>query len=171
MLGILLVLVAILLVVFYRYGVFDNYAKQQFVAKMQRIGIVFSADTFRVTIAPLQLELKNATFNDKITGEKLFFIREAEIGLTVKNLYAWQLCAILRLIRPISTARKFGSDSTKTANPTFQTCNLSKNKTALISIIRQLNSISKMGMHYGDVERKLGGDAKNVLFGDRARKL
>src|SRR6185369_15464873 len=72
-LGILLVLVTILVVAFYRYGVFDNYVKAQFVAKMESIGVVFSADTFRLTVAPLQLELKNATFNDKITGEKLFF--------------------------------------------------------------------------------------------------
>ena len=72
------VIVGILLVVAitlsYRYGVFDNYIKQQFVAKMADIGIVFDADVLRVTIAPLQLQLKNATFNDKVSGEKLFFM-------------------------------------------------------------------------------------------------
>ena len=89
--AILIVLLSVLSVVFYRYGVFDSYVKAQFVAKMAEIGIVFDADVFRLTVNPLELELKNATFNDRITGEKLFFIRDARIGLTVDNLYAWQL--------------------------------------------------------------------------------
>src|SRR5688572_12943587 len=71
--AILVVLIALLSVVSYRYGVFDNYIKGQFVAKMADIGIVFDADVFRVTVSPLALELKNATFNDKVSGEKLFF--------------------------------------------------------------------------------------------------
>ena len=91
LLAIFIVLGIILSVVFYRYGVFDNYVKTQFVAKMSDIGIVFDADVFRVTVNPLELELKNATFSDRVTGEKLFFIRDADLGLTVDNLYAWQL--------------------------------------------------------------------------------
>jgi hypothetical protein len=67
--------------------------KEQFVARMDRIGINFTADTFRVTVAPLKLELRNATFNNKVTGEKLFFVREANLYLTVQDLYAWQLSA------------------------------------------------------------------------------
>src|SRR5215213_7451679 len=90
-LGLLLILVVILVVIFYRNGVFDTYVKTQFVAKMDRIGINFTAETFQVTVAPLKLELKNATFNNKVTGEKLFFVREANLFLTVQNLYAWQM--------------------------------------------------------------------------------
>jgi hypothetical protein len=78
-------------IVVYRYGYLDNYVKRQFVAKMDEIGVNFSADTFRLTVMPLQLHLENATFNDKLTGEKLFFIRDAKLGLTVQDLYAWQL--------------------------------------------------------------------------------
>src|SRR5688572_22279823 len=60
--ALLAVLIAILSVTFYRYGVFDNYVKTQFVLKMADIGIVFDADVFRVTVNPLEVELKNATF-------------------------------------------------------------------------------------------------------------
>src|SRR5689334_8246695 len=80
-LGVLLVLLVILVVVFYRNGVFDNYVKTQFVTKMDQIGITFTADTFRVTVAPLRLELRNATFNNKVTGEKIGFVREANLYL------------------------------------------------------------------------------------------
>ena len=88
---VLLVLVALLSVVLYRYGTFDSIIKEQFVAKMNNMGIEFTADVFRVTVNPLQLELKNATFNDLKTGEKLGFVRDARIGLTVQDLWAWQL--------------------------------------------------------------------------------
>src|SRR5687767_5592802 len=89
--AILAVVLALLSVVFYRNGVLDTYVKTQFVAKMAEIGIVFDADVFRLTLSPLELQLKNATFNDRVSGEKLFFISDARIGLTVDNLYAWQL--------------------------------------------------------------------------------
>lgn len=90
----LFALAAVLIFIFgiflYRGGVADNYIKAQFTAKMADIGIDFDADVFRVTINPLQLELKNATFNDRNSGEKLFFIRDAQLGLTIQDLYAWQ---------------------------------------------------------------------------------
>ncbi len=66
--AILVVLLASLTFITYRYGYADNYVKRQFVAKMAEIGVVFDADVFRLTVNPLQLELKNATFNDKLTG-------------------------------------------------------------------------------------------------------
>src|SRR5688500_6591508 len=91
LLAVLIVLISVFTVVFYRYGVFDTYVKTQFVAKMAEIGIVFDADVFRLTVNPLELELKNATFNDRVTGEKLFFIRDARIGRTGDELYAVQL--------------------------------------------------------------------------------
>ena len=77
LLAILIVLGSILSVVLYRYGVFDTYVKTQFVAKMAQIGVVFDADVFRLTVNPIELELKNATFSDRVTGERLFFVRNA----------------------------------------------------------------------------------------------
>ena len=58
-LAIILVLAALFTVVFYKYGVFDNYVKTQLTAKMADIGIVFDSDVFRVTVNTLELELKN----------------------------------------------------------------------------------------------------------------
>ncbi|MBA2378951.1 MAG: translocation/assembly module TamB domain-containing protein [Blastocatellia bacterium] len=89
--AVLLVLLAFFTVVFYRYGVFDQYIKRQFTARMADMGIDFTPDVFRVTINPLKLELRNATFNDRLTGDRLFFIREADLYLTIEDLWAWQL--------------------------------------------------------------------------------
>src|SRR6476660_5285406 len=90
-LAIAIVLFVLIGVVSYRYGVFDPYVKEQFTTKMADIGIVFDAEVFRVTVSPLELELQNATFKNKVTGELLFSVREAHIGLKVQDLYAWQL--------------------------------------------------------------------------------
>ena len=92
---ILLLLIASTAILF-RVGVFDSYIKNQFRAKMADIGIAFDADVFRVSASPLELELKNATFNDKANGDKLFFIRDARLGMTVIDLIS------LRLSRDIS---------------------------------------------------------------------
>src|SRR5215471_12635697 len=75
-LALLIILLLSFTIVTYRYGVFDPYIKEQFTAKMADIGITFGADVFRVTVSPLELELQNATFNNKVTGEKLFTIRD-----------------------------------------------------------------------------------------------
>ncbi len=165
-LGILFFLVAILLVVFYRYGVFDNYVKAQFVAKMDRIGMVFSADTFRVTVAPLQLELKNATFNDKITGEKLFFIRDAKLGLTVKNLYAWQLSRDISVDSTDINGAEVWVKFDENGKSNFSNLKFVEEEKSRVNL--NYSSITfnlKDGLiHYGDVSRKLGGDAKNIVL-------
>src|SRR5262245_38266596 len=68
LLAVLLVLIALVGIITYRYGVYDNYIKAQFVAKMDNMGMTFEADVFRLTVNPLELELKNARFKDKLTG-------------------------------------------------------------------------------------------------------
>ncbi|MEP6900634.1 MAG: translocation/assembly module TamB domain-containing protein, partial [Actinomycetota bacterium] len=164
-LGILLVVAAILVVVFYRYGVFDNYIRAQFVAKMERIGIVFDADTFRVAVAPLRLELKNATFNDKITGEKLFFIRDADIGLTVQNLYAWQLNRDISVDSTDINGAEVWVKFDENGKSNFSNLVFVEEQNRVNFTYSSLKVSLKDGLvHYGDVSRKLGGDAKNVLF-------
>jgi translocation and assembly module TamB len=165
LLGILAVLLTILTTVSYRYGVFDSYIREQFRAKMERMNIVFEADVFRVTIAPLKLELRNATFNDKISGEKLFFIRNANVGLTVKNLYDWQLNRDISVdstdIRGAEVWVKFDENG--------------KSNFSNIALVEEQNrvnftyssikfSLQEGLVHYGDVSRKIAGDAKNILF-------
>ena len=94
-LAVVLAFIAVALVVTiyiaYRGGVIDTYVEDQFTAKMADIGIVFDADEFDVTVSPFELHLANATFNNKTTGEKLFFIRDARLGLSVVDVFSWSL--------------------------------------------------------------------------------
>ena len=165
LLTILLVLLAVLVVVFYRYGVFDNYVKTQFVAKMDRIGMNFDADVFRVTVAPLQLELKNATFNDKITGDKLFFIRDAKFGLTVKNLYDWQLNRNISIDSTDVDGAEVWVKFDENGKSNFANLQFIEEESRVNFTYTSAKFSLKNGLiHFGDTSRKINADAKNVVF-------
>lgn len=160
------VLLVLLVTVSYRYGVFDNYIKAQFVAKMQAIGIDFSADVFRVTVNPLQLELKNATFNDRKTGEKLFFISEAEIGLTVQDLYAWQLSRDLTVDSTEINGAEVWVRFDENGNSNFSNLQFVEEAPGYVNFNYTSAKFSLAGglIHFGDAQHDISGDAKNVIF-------
>ena len=165
LLAILVVILVALSFVFYRYGVFDTYVRSQFVAKMGRIGIVFDADVFRVTVNPLALELKNATFNDKVTGEKLFFIREAHLGLTVENLYSWQLTRDIT----VDTTDISGAEVWVTfdENGRSNFANLVEDQTGSRVNFKYDSvrfNVSDSVVHFGDLSRRITADANNLQF-------
>lgn len=165
LIGIVVVLLAVFTVVFYRYGVIDNYIKTQFVAKMADIGIVFDADVFRVTVNPLELELRNATFTDRVTGEKLFFIRDARLGLTVDNLYAWQLSRDISVnttdINGAEVWIRFDEQGKSNfSNLTFVEDERGARVNFKYESIRF--ALKDSVVHFGDVSRKITADANNV---------
>jgi translocation and assembly module TamB len=167
LLAILLVLVVILSVVFYRYGVFDNYVKTQFVAKLAEIGIVFDADVFRLTVNPLELEIKNATFTDRVSGEKLFYIRDARVGLTVDDLYAWQLSRDVSVnttdINGAEVWVRFDENGRSNfSNLTFVEDERGQRVNFKYESVRF--SLQDAVVHFGDVSRKITADANNVRF-------
>jgi hypothetical protein len=151
----------------YRFGYFDNYIKGQFVAKMDEIGIVFDADTFRVAASPLTLQLKNATFNDKLTGEKLFRVGEANLALSVKDLYAWQLSRDISIdstdLKDVEAWVKFDENG----KSNFSNIKLIESETK--SSVNFTYSSTKFSLkeglvHFGDVSRKINANAKNIVF-------
>lgn len=166
-LALLIILLALFSVVFYRYGVFDTYVKTQFVTRMAEMGIVFDAEVFRLTVNPLELELKNATFNDRVTGEKLFFIRDAHIGLTVDNLYAWQLSRdVVVNTTDINGAEvwvKFDEQGRSNfSNLQFVEDERGQRVNFKYDSIRF--ALKDSVVHFGDVSRKIEADANNIQF-------
>lgn len=164
-LGILLIALTLLTIVSYKTGVFDNYVKAQFVAKMDRIGINFTADTFRVTVAPLKLELRSATFNNKVTGEKLFFVREADLYLTVQNLYAWQLSRDISIDTTDVTGAEVYVNFDADGKSNFAELNFVE-ETARVNFNYQSTkfSVKESTIHFGDLQRKIEADARNLVF-------
>lgn len=153
--------------IWYKSGSADNYIKSQFISRMDEIGIVFSADTFRLTLNPITLQLQNATFNDKISGEKLFFIREANLGLTIQNLYAWQLSRDITLDSTDVNGAEAWVKFDENGKSNFSNLNFVEDK-AGSRVNFKYDSVKfslKEGLvHFGDVQHKISADAKNVIF-------
>jgi hypothetical protein len=150
----------------YRYGYFDNYVKNQFITKMDQIGINFTADTFRTTISPMSLELGNATFVDKITGEKLFYINKAKLGLTVTDLYAWQLSRDFRVDSTEVDGAEVWVRFDENGNSNFSNLQFAQEERGYVNFnYTSVRFNLQNGLiHFGDVERKISADAKNVLL-------
>jgi translocation and assembly module TamB len=162
--GIVLVLLALFGTVGYRYGVFDTYIRNQFVAKMHAIGIDFTADVFRVTVNPLELELRNATFNERLTGEKLFFIRDARIGLSIENLFAWQLSRDIKVESTEITGAEVWVRFDEEGRSNFS--NLVFEDTGDSRLSFQYRSmrfaLRDSVVHFNDLSRRITADANNV---------
>lgn len=151
----------------YRFGYFDNYIKTQFINKMDEIGVVFSADVFRIQASPLTLQLKNATFNDKLTGDRLFRVGEANLTLSVKDLYAWQLSRDISIdttdLQDVEAWVKFDADG----KSNFSNIKLiePQEKSRVNFTYSSIKFSLKEGIvHFGDVSRKINADAKNLVF-------
>lgn len=165
--AIAVVLLAALAAVMYRTGVFDSYIREQFRAKMEEIGVVFDADVFRITVNPLELELRNATFNDKVSGEKLFFIRYARLELTVPDLFAWQLSRDISIdtteINGAEAWIKFDENGVSNfANLTF----VDDQPGGRVNFKYQSMKFTLRDsvVHFNDLSRKITADANNLVF-------
>lgn len=160
------VVLSILAVVLYRTGYGDNFVKSQFTAKMSEIGVVFDADVFRVTVAPLQVELKNATFNDRVTGEKLFFVRDARLGLTIRNLWAWQLSRDISIDSTEVNGAEAWVKFDENGRSNFANLRLVEDSTGsrVNFKYQSINfALRDSIVHFGDTSRKISGDANNVF--------
>ncbi len=163
--GGLCILLAVFGLVAYRYGVLDSYIKDQFISKLSDIGMDFSTDSLRLTVSPLALEVRNATFTDKVSGEKLIFIRRGYLGLTITDLLAWQLSREISIdttdIEGAEVWVKFDENGRSNfSNLTF----VEEESESRISFrytsmkLRLTDSV----IHVGDVSRKLSGEANNL---------
>lgn len=165
--ALLVVLVSLLAFLLYRNQVFDPYIKAQFVAKMADIGIEFDADVFRVTVNPLALELKNATFNDKLTGEKVFFIRDAQLAMTVQDLYSWQLSRDIVIDSTEINGAEVWVKFDENGRSNFANLKFVEDEPGARVNFKYESarvSIQDSVIHFGDLSRKISGDAKNLLF-------
>jgi translocation and assembly module TamB len=164
-LGALIVVLGLLAVVLFRYGTVDSIIKGQFVDKMNYMGIDFTADEFRLTLSPLELTLKNATFNDRTSGEKLGFIRDAKVGLTIDNLFAWQLTRDIKVdttdIWGAEVWVKFDENGRSNFANLVQDERASRISLKYDSVKFQLRDSV---VHFGDLRRTIAADANNIQF-------
>ena len=161
----LAVLLVLLVTVSYRYGVFDNYVKEQFRAALADMGIVFAADKFRLTVNPLQLTFENATFNNKKTGDKIFRISNAKIGMTVTDLYQLQLERTIDVTTTDINGLEAWVMFDENGNSNFDGIEPLEGESSVKFNYASSNVSLRDGLiHFGENTRKISGDAKNVQF-------
>ncbi len=165
--GFIALLVVVIAALLFRAGVFDTYTKDQFRAKMADIGIVFDAEVFRLSSSPLELEIKNATFNDKTTGEKLFFIRDAHLGMTIVNLLSLRLSRDINIDTTDINGAEVWVKFDENGRSNFSNLKLIEDQggSAVNFKYDSVNfSMKDSVVHFGDVSRKISADAKNLMF-------
>ena len=166
-LAIVVLLIFVIAAILFRAGVFDTYTKNQFRAKLADIGIAFDADVFRVSASPLELELKNATFNDKTTGDKLFFIRDARLGMTIVDLLSLRLSRDISIDTTDINGAEVWVKFDENGRSNFSNLKLVEDQTGSAVNFRYDSVIFKVEdsiVHFGDVSRKISADARNLSF-------
>lgn len=165
--GIALVLIALLVYFSYRIGVFDDYIKGQFVAKMSDIGVEFTADRFQVTANPLKLVLANATFNDKVTGEKLLFVRDAELTLTVQDLFAWRTSRDISIDTSSIRGAELWVRFDENGRSNFANLNLVEDERGSAVNFKYESAridVQDSVVHFGDLSRRISANANNLAI-------
>lgn len=150
----------------YRVGFFDTYLRTQFTARMAEIGIVFDADVFEVTASPLELHLVNATFNNRVTGEKLFFIRDARLGLSVQDVFAWQLSRDIQVDTTDINGAEIWIIFDENGKSNFAELEFVEQERGYVNF--KYDSVRftlrDAVVHFGDVSRTIAADANNFIF-------
>jgi len=157
---------AIVLIVLYRTGIVDGYIKDQLTAKLSEIGVSFEAETFRVTVSPLEANLRNATFTDKTTGEKLFFIRDLHLGLTVLDLFSWKLSRDIRVDSSDISGAEVWVKFDENGRSNFSNLKfIEDDKGAAVNFRYESAkfNLQESNVHFGDLSRKISANANNLI--------
>ncbi|MBK8810240.1 MAG: translocation/assembly module TamB domain-containing protein [Acidobacteria bacterium] len=153
----------IVLAILYKTGATDGYIRGEFAAKMDRMGIGFDAGSFHVSASPLELELKDAVFTNKSTGEKLFAIRDGRIALTVKNLYDISLNRDINVDSTDLKGAEIWIDFDENGRSNFSGVRVVEEQNRLNFIYTSTRlSLKDSVAHFGDKSRTISGDAKNL---------
>ena len=149
----------------YRGGVVDTYVEDQFTTKMADIGIVFSADEFDVTVSPFELHLVNATFNNKTTGEKLFFIRDARLGLSVVDVFSWSLSRDISINTTDINGAEVWITFDENGRSNYSDLVFVEEEGARVNFRYDsiVFSLKEGVVHYGLATHSISGDANNVV--------
>ncbi len=160
-------LLAIIALVAYRIGFFDDYIKAQFTAKMSDIGIAFKAKKFNVTVIPLKLTLVDAQFRDKLTGGDLFSIEGADLDLSVQNLIGWQRSSDIIIDKTKINGAQVWVKFDENGRSNFANLKLIEDeKGSSVNFRYDTGSleIDDSVVHLGDLSRKISANANDISF-------
>ena len=167
--GIPLALVLIVALVGYvavRNGFVARRIEQSLVLQLDKIGLRSEIGSLEQTFAPLGVQIRDLKLYDKETGELLATVASLKLDATVTDLYALNLNRTIRLdgteIDGLEAFVKFDeqgrSNFSRLIIPEQEESNLR------FTYETMRFSIKNSTVHYGDLKRKLSGEARNVAL-------
>jgi|CXWL01.1.fsa_nt_gi translocation and assembly module TamB len=154
-------------VILFQTGVFEGYVRSQFIASLDEMGIVFDSEAFRFTATPLELHLRNASFNDKLSGEKLFYIREAHISMTMLDALSLNLKRDISIDKTDISGAEVWIKFDENGKSNFSNLKFVEDEAGSSVNFRYESvnfSLADSIVHFGDQSRRISGDAKNITF-------
>lgn len=164
--GVLLTAVLIV-IIFFKSGAADSYVRGKLVDRLSEMGMAFDSESFRLSGSPLELHIRNASFKDKLTGEKLFEIREAHIAMTILDALSLQLSRDISIDRTDITGAEVWVKFDENGQSNFSNLKLVEEKPggAVNFRYESVNfMLTESIIHFGDQSRRISGDARNILF-------
>lgn len=150
------VAVAMALTVLYLSGATDAYIRSQFEGKMNRMGMSFSAESFKVRFFPIRVSIRKASFNDKVSGTKLVFVDEADLDLSLRDVWALRF------------GREIGIDSTEVRGAKVWV-SFDENGNSNFSNVRMLEEEDAVKVTFR--ASRLSIKQSELLFDDRKRSI
>ncbi len=162
-----LLFVALVAVIVYRSGYANDYVKESFTARLSEMGIAFSAEAFDLKASPLELHIREAVFNDKLTGEKLFAIREAHLGMTITDLFALRTTREISIDTTDITGAEVWIKFDENGRSNFSNLKVIEDERGSAVNFRYETvtfTLRESVVHFGDIKRNIDGNANNVVF-------
>ncbi|MBP9663616.1 MAG: hypothetical protein KBD94_03285, partial [Pyrinomonadaceae bacterium] len=162
-----LLFVALVGVVLFRSGYASSYVKDSFTERLSEMGIAFSAEAFDLQASPLELHIREAIFNDKLTGDKLFSLREAHLGMTITDLLALRLTREISIDTTDITGAEVWVKFDENGRSNFSNLKLVEDDAGAAVNFRYESvkfAVRESVVHFGDLKRSIDGDARNIVF-------
>ncbi|HMT07314.1 MAG TPA: hypothetical protein PKA82_04865, partial [Pyrinomonadaceae bacterium] len=163
--GVSTLVVLIVIYGLYRGGVFDDYIKKEFVNKLKESGVNFEARNFNVKASPLELIIDDATFTNAATGEKLLFIKNGRLGLTILDLLSWKLTRDISIDKTDISGAELWINIDENGRSNFSGLKFVEDEggSAVNFKYDSVNvSIRDSLVHFGDISRKISGEGREI---------
>lgn len=164
-LAVFFVFLATVILTLYKYGYVDSYIEDRFTAAFNEMGIEFKSGHFRVSASPLKLNIKDAEFKDKRTGEKLFRVGEGTFDIKVLDLYALKsernVVVKATELKDLEVWINFDENG----NSNYSNIKILPPKSSVkLQYTSSKLTISNSLIHFGNIKRTIRGSAKNMTL-------
>lgn len=166
-LAVFVLAVGLLGVILLQTGVVNTYIQSTFEQRLNEMGIVFKPEAFRFSPTPLELHISKASFNDKLTGERLFYIGEAHIKMTLLEALSLSTSRDISIDKTDISGAEVWVKFDENGKSNFSNLKFVEDEAGSSVNFRYESvnfSLTDSIVHFGDQSRRIGGDARNIEF-------